>query len=87
MIFTVRFSSARGVWLESRTENPAFQRELRGKQLFYIISTVLDGPNVCKFGIAHDAARRGWNIQRLRQYIKHYGKRTGARRTGARRTI
>ena len=33
----------------------------------------LDGPAVSKFGIAHDAARRGWNIQRFRQYLKMYG--------------
>ena len=73
MIFTVLFVSDAGVPLESKTEDPAFRHALLGKQTFYIVSTALDGPMVCKFGISQDAARRGWNIQRLRQYLKAYG--------------
>ena len=75
MIFTVLILSDKGVALESVTEDPSFQAKLKGKQIFYIVSTVLDGPSVSKFGIAQDAARRGWNISRLRQYLKAYGKK------------
>jgi hypothetical protein len=73
MIFTTRVRSDAGVPLEDVTEDPAFQALLKGKNILYVLSTRLDGPNVCKFGVAHDRARRGWNISRLRWYIKHHG--------------
>jgi hypothetical protein len=73
MIFTAQLISHEGVPLQRVTEDAHYQQLLKGKQIFYIVSTRLDGPAVSKFGIAHDAARRGWNIQRLRQYLKMYG--------------
>ena len=72
MIFTAQLISDEGVPLELVTEDAHYQQLLKGKQIFYIVSTRLDGA-VSKFGIAHDAARSGWNTQRLRQYLKMYG--------------
>jgi hypothetical protein len=76
MIFTTRVRSDAGIPLEDLTENRAFQELLKGKNILYVLSTRLDGPNVSKFGVAHDRARRGWNISRLRWYIKHHGLNT-----------
>ena len=76
MIFTTRVRSDAGIPLEDLTEDRAFQALLKGKNILYVLSTRLDGPNVSKFGVAHDRARRGWNISRLRWYIKHHGLNT-----------
>ena len=76
MIFTTRVRSDAGIPLKDLTEDRAFQALLKGKNILYVLSTRLDGPNVSKFGVAHDRARRGWNISRLRWYIKHHGLNT-----------
>jgi hypothetical protein len=73
MICTAQLISHEGVPRQTVTEDAHYQQLFKGKQIFYIVSTRLDGPAVSKFGIAHDAARRGWNIQRLRQYLEMFG--------------
>ena len=56
MIFTVRVRDDEGQPLETVTDDPTYQTLLKGKQIFYVLSTALDGPLVTKFGIAHDAS-------------------------------
>ena len=53
MIFTTRVRSDAGIPLEDLTEDRAFQALLKGKNILYVLSTRLDGPNVSKFGVAH----------------------------------
>ena len=77
MIFTIRLRSNDGVPLEDITDDKEYYALLKGKNIFYVLSTQLDGPGVTKVGIAHDTARRGWNISRLRKYVTHYGLNAG----------
>ena len=76
MIFTVRFRDDHGIPLEGVLGEDSWKSLLKGKQCFYVLSTALDGAGVTKFGICHDASRRGWNISRLRKYVTHYGTST-----------